>query len=81
MDDNVMPNNSDYLGYFKEPEEQTLERKAEKAKLTLGQYTAAQIVIGLIALILIVAALVLAWDGIQALRHQQAKPVRAGAKG
>jgi len=54
--------------------------KAEKAKLTLGQYTAAQTLIGLIAVILIVAACILAWDGIQALRRQQAKPAQAKAK-
>jgi mannose/fructose/N-acetylgalactosamine-specific phosphotransferase system component IID len=55
--------------------------KAEKAKVTVAQYQTAQIVIGLIAIVLIVAALFLAWDGVQAIRRlraQVAAPAKAG---
>ncbi len=46
----------------------------EKYKIAnVGQYTTAQIIIGIVALILVVAALVLAWDGIQAIRRYRAK--------
>jgi carbon starvation protein len=54
---------------------------AEKAKLTVAQYTTAQIIIGLVALILIVTAFILAWDGLQAIRRlraQVAAPAKAG---
>ncbi len=47
----------------------------------VGQFTAAQVIIGLVALILVVAALFLAWDGVQALRRYSAAALaRAGAK-
>jgi carbon starvation protein len=47
----------------------------------VGEFTAAQVIIGLVALILVAAALFLAWDGIQALRRYRAgMPVKAGAK-
>jgi carbon starvation protein CstA len=54
---------------------------AEKAKLTVAQYTTAQIIIGAVAVILIVAAFILAWDGLQAIRRfraQAAAPAKAG---
>jgi carbon starvation protein len=41
--------------------------------LTVGQYSTAQVVIGLIAVILMVTALILAWDGIKAIRRYQAE--------
>jgi hypothetical protein len=47
----------------------------------VGQYTTAQIIIGAIALILIVTALILAWDGLKAIqryRTQAAAPAKAG---
>ncbi len=47
----------------------------------VGQYTAAQVIIGAVALVLVVAALILAWDGIKAFqRFRAAAPVKAGAK-
>ena len=39
----------------------------------VGQYTSAQIIIGTVALILIVAAVILTWDGIKAFRTTKAK--------
>jgi len=48
---------------------------------SVAEYTAAQIVIGAIALVLIVAAVILAWDGLQAIRRYQSKLVEAKAKG
>lgn len=46
----------------------------EKYKIAnVGQYTTAQIIIGIMALILVVAAGILAWDGIQAIRRYRAK--------
>ena len=42
--------------------------------LTTGQYATAQIVIGLIAIVLIVAALFLAYDGMQAFMRLRARP-------
>jgi carbon starvation protein len=51
----------------------------------VGQFTTAQILIGIVCLILVVAALFLAWDGVQAiqrLRKQAAvKPAKAKASG
>jgi len=47
----------------------------------VGEYTSAQVIIGITCLILIVAAAILAWDGFQAIRRHQAKPVQARAKG
>lgn len=47
----------------------------------VGEFTAAQVLIGGVCLILVAAAFILAWDGIQALRRYAAKaPVKAGAK-
>ncbi|MGQ9599177.1 MAG: carbon starvation CstA family protein [Anaerolineae bacterium] len=46
----------------------------------VGQFTAAQIIIGLIALILVVAALILAWDGLQAIRRYRAEAMARPAK-
>jgi len=47
---------------------------AEKNKLTVGQVTAANIIVGAVCLILIVTALMLAWDAVQAiLRHRGQK--------
>jgi hypothetical protein len=47
---------------------------AEKQKLTVGEVMAANIIIGLVALVLVVAALILAWDGYQAFRRYRATP-------
>ncbi len=47
---------------------------------SVGEFTAAQVLIGGVCVILVVAALILAWDGIKALRGYAAKPVKAGAK-
>lgn len=61
-----------------------LPRTADPAKwkiANVGEYTAAQVIIGVVCIILVVAAFVLAWDGIQALRNYAAKmPAKAGAK-
>lgn len=46
----------------------------------VGEFTAAQVLIGAVCLILVAAALFLAWDGIKALRSYAGKPVKAGAK-
>jgi carbon starvation protein len=46
----------------------------------VGQYMTAQIIIGIVCLILVVAALILAWDGVQAIRRyraQAATPAKA----
>jgi carbon starvation protein len=50
------------------------------AQANPGQYTTAQIIIGLVSLILIVAASVLAWDGLKAIQRYraQATPAEAG---
>jgi len=47
----------------------------------VGEFTSAQIIIGITCLILIVAAAILAWDGFQAIRRNQARPASARAKG
>ncbi len=47
---------------------------------SVGQFTAAQVLIGGVCLILVVAALFLAWDGIKALRGYASQPVKARAK-
>lgn len=50
------------------------------AQANPGQYTTAQIIIGIVCLILIVAAAILAWDGVQAIRRfraQAAAPAKA----
>ncbi len=61
-----------------------LPKTADPAKYNIanvGQYTTAQVIIGLVALILVVAASILAWDGVQAIRRYRAeamaKPARA----
>jgi carbon starvation protein len=51
---------------------------AEKSKLTVGQVTAANILIGAVALILVIAALILAWDALKAFqRYRAAAPAKA----
>jgi carbon starvation protein len=51
---------------------------AEKSKLTVGQVAVANILIGAIALILVVAALILAWDALKAFqRYRAAAPAKA----
>ena len=46
----------------------------------VGEFTAAQVIIGAVSLILIVAALILAWDGIKAIgRYRAVAPAKAGA--
>lgn len=52
------------------------------AQANPGQFTTAQIIIGLVSLVLVVAAFILAWDGIQAIRRYRAeaeapKPAKA----
>jgi carbon starvation protein len=47
----------------------------------VGQYTTAQVIIGLVSLILVVAAIILAWDGLAAIRRYRAEasaPASAG---
>ena len=47
----------------------------------VGEFTAAQVIIGAVALILVVAALFLAWDGIKALQRLRAGgPVKAARR-
>ncbi len=41
----------------------------------VGQYTAAQIIIGAICLLLVVAAFILAWDALKAFRNYRAQAV------
>jgi carbon starvation protein len=51
---------------------------AETQKLTVGQVTTANIIIGIVALVLVVAALFLAWDAFKAFQHYRAEaPARA----
>jgi carbon starvation protein len=47
---------------------------------SVTQYTIAQVIIGVVCLILIVSALILAWDGLAAIRRNRAAPAKAGAK-
>jgi len=48
---------------------------------SVGQFATAQIIIGAVSLVLVVAALILAWDGVKAFgRFRAAAPVKAGAK-
>ena len=50
------------------------------AQANPGQYTTAQIIIGIVSLVLFVAAGFLAWDGVQAIRRYRAelpKPAKA----
>ena len=51
---------------------------AEKQKLTVGQVTIANVIIGAVALVLVVAALILAWDAVKAFQRYRAE-VAAGA--
>jgi len=44
------------------------------------QFTIAQVIIGIVCLVLIVAALILAWDGIGAIRRNRAALAKSGAK-
>ncbi|HSJ52573.1 MAG TPA: carbon starvation CstA family protein, partial [Anaerolineae bacterium] len=48
---------------------------AEAQKLTVGQVTVANVLVGIVSLILIVAAGLLAWDGLAAIRRFRAAPV------
>ncbi len=61
-----------------------LPRTADPAKwkiANVAEYTAAQVIIGLVALILVVAALFLAWDGVKALwRYRTQMVAKAGAR-
>jgi carbon starvation protein len=51
---------------------------AEKQKLSVGQVTIANVIIGLVALVLIVAAVILAWDALAAFRrYRAAEPAKA----
>jgi len=51
---------------------------AEKQKLSVGQVTIANVIIGLVALVLIVAAVILAWDAMAAFRrYRAAEPAKA----
>jgi carbon starvation protein len=47
---------------------------------SVAEFTAAQVIIGSVCVILVIAAFVLAWDGITALRKYAAQPVKARAK-
>lgn len=47
---------------------------------SVGEFTAAQVLIGGVCVILVVAALFLAWDGLKALRGYATKAAKAGAK-
>jgi hypothetical protein len=62
-----------------------LPKTADPAKYKIanvGEYTTAQVIIGAVALILIVTAAILAWDGVKAIRkHLAAGKVPAKAKG
>ncbi len=46
---------------------------AEKQKLTVGQVTAANVIIGAVSLVLVVAALILAWDAVKAFQRYRAE--------
>jgi carbon starvation protein len=43
---------------------------------SVSQYTIAQVIIGVVALVLIVTALILAWDALKAFRQPKAEPVK-----
>ncbi len=47
----------------------------------VGEYTSAQVIIGITCLILIVAAFILAWDGLKAIQRNRVKLAQARAKG
>ena len=42
----------------------------------VGQFTIAQVIIGIVALVLVVTALILAWDALKAFRQPAAKPAK-----
>jgi carbon starvation protein len=42
----------------------------------VGQYTIAQVIIGIVALVLVVTALILAWDAFKAFRQPKPEPVK-----
>jgi carbon starvation protein len=50
---------------------------AEKQKLTVGQVTIANVIIGIVALVLVVTALILAWDAFKAFRQPVPKLAKA----
>jgi carbon starvation protein len=59
-----------------------LPKTADPAKYKIanvGQFTAAQVIIGIVALILVVAAFILAWDGVSAIRRYRAELAKAKA--
>ena len=47
----------------------------------VAEYTSAQVIIGITCLVLIVAAFILAWDGLKAIQRNRAKLAQARAKG
>jgi len=57
-----------------------VETLAKAQKLTVGEVTAANVIIGLVALVLIGAALILAWDAFQVFQKLRAAPKLAAAK-
>jgi len=54
---------------------------AEAQKLPVGQVTAANVIIGLVCLVLIVASIILAYDGMQAIMRYRAQMSTAKATG
>jgi len=46
---------------------------------SVSQFTIAQVIIGLVALVLVVTALILAWDALKAFRQPAAKPAEVKA--
>jgi carbon starvation protein len=54
-----------------------LPKASSQANVT--QYTIAQVIIGIVALVLVVTALILAWDALKAFRQPAQKPVKAQA--
>jgi carbon starvation protein len=54
-----------------------LPKAASQANVT--QYTIAQVIIGIVALVLIVTALILAWDALKAFRQPKAEPAKVKA--
>ena len=53
---------------------------AEKQKLTVGQVSAANIVIGAVSLVLVIAAVILAYDGARAFLRHRAEATKAAAE-
>ncbi len=54
-----------------------LSNPAANKIANVGQYTAQYVIIGLVALVLIVTALILAWDAMKAFRQPAAEPAKA----